>query len=222
MNHSYVNENHSVEFCEKSLNIQYHVGDGLMTIDSGTAKNLELVSNIRGPSKTQMTLFSSIKHTQTHMGTRLLRSNLLQPLADQKSIELRLDAVDELLASTSELFSLKSSLKNIAMDVDYLITALIRVPKTASIKYTEQCINNVLQLRQLLLQLPVIIEPLKTLKSGILSTVHQALSSLTVQDILDRIGKTINEDLGLELKTRNQRIYAVKVNAILQYESAIT
>ena len=46
--------------------------------DATTVKNLELISNAHNPSSSH-SLFGVLNHTKTSMGTRLLRSNILQP-----------------------------------------------------------------------------------------------------------------------------------------------
>jgi DNA mismatch repair protein MSH4 len=47
-------------------------------IDATTAKNLELLENLREP-KSQHSLFGVFNFTKTVGGARMLRSNILQP-----------------------------------------------------------------------------------------------------------------------------------------------
>ena len=62
--------------------------------DSETSHRLELVSSLNpsgGPS-----LLSTLNYCQTAAGSRLLRSNLLEPMTDLHAINQRLEAVEEL------------------------------------------------------------------------------------------------------------------------------
>jgi DNA mismatch repair protein MutS len=70
-------------------------GDAALYMDEMTRRNLELVRPLR-PELGGTTLFDVVDSTLTPMGTRLLRSWLLRPLADPPAISDRLDAVDEL------------------------------------------------------------------------------------------------------------------------------
>lgn len=66
-----------------------------MMIDVATIHSLELVQNLQHP-KSRNCLFGLLNETQTPMGARLLRSNVLQPLTDAETLNTRYDAVDEL------------------------------------------------------------------------------------------------------------------------------
>lgn len=70
-------------------------------LDSETANRLELVGSLNqtgGPS-----LLSALNFCQTPAGSRLLRSNLLEPLTDLNAINIRLDAVEELASRPIDL-----------------------------------------------------------------------------------------------------------------------
>jgi DNA mismatch repair protein MSH4 len=64
-------------------------------IDVVTAKNLELLGNIRDPASMH-SLFGVLNYTKTPGGARLLRSNILQPPCDVETITLRQDCIQEL------------------------------------------------------------------------------------------------------------------------------
>lgn len=117
-------------------------------IDVATARNLELVSNImRRNSKD--TLFGVLNHTVTPMGSRLLRTNILQPSTDEALIRRRLDAVQELISQENLLFDIQAALKPVA-DLDHIIADIVRIPTTQDLHYTESKINNVIRLKILL------------------------------------------------------------------------
>ncbi|KDN62716.1 putative MutS domain V [Colletotrichum sublineola] len=70
-----------------------------MMIDVSAIMSLEILQNLRNP-KSKDSLFGIIKHTRTPMGSRVLRSNLLQPSTLKDSyIEPRYDALEELLTN---------------------------------------------------------------------------------------------------------------------------
>ena len=64
-----------------------------LIIDESSQKNLELVRNLHDNTE-KYTLFSSIKHTKTASGTRLLRKWILSPLASIEIIEDRHSYID--------------------------------------------------------------------------------------------------------------------------------
>lgn len=113
-----------------------------------TARNLELVSNImRRNSKD--TLFGVLNHTVTPMGSRLLRTNILQPSTDEALIQRRLDAVQELVSQENLLFDIQAALKPVS-DLDHIIADIVRIPTNQDLHYSESKINNVIRLKILL------------------------------------------------------------------------
>ncbi len=80
----------------KSINkISVIKNNKYLTIDANSRRNLEIVENMRDRSKTGSLLWVLDK-TKTAMGGRKLRRMIDQPLQDEKEINERLDAVDEL------------------------------------------------------------------------------------------------------------------------------
>ncbi|KAJ3205231.1 MutS protein msh4 [Clydaea vesicula] len=176
----------SLNFSNFTIKFKYQTIDGLMMIDSLTAKNLELVSNIsdyKGP-----TLFSTLNHCMTPMGPRLLRMNILQPLNDEATIEARLDAVTELLKEEN-FYDVKNNIKSFK-DIDFIISS----------KHTIKLIE---PLRTCL----------SHSDSILLKSIHNVLSDKRISFIEERIDEVINEDVTYQktsLGLRNQRCYAVQ------------
>jgi DNA mismatch repair protein MSH4 len=84
-----------------SLSIQYHVLEGTMLIDQETIDHLELLQNV-AHSRSKASLFGLLSAgCSTAMGLRALRANILQPLTTPDTLDLRLDAVGELLENDS-------------------------------------------------------------------------------------------------------------------------
>jgi len=71
-----------------------------MVLDATTVRNLELVEPLFAGESRDSTLLSVLDRTRTGMGGRLMRQRLLAPSMDVPEIEARLDAVEELHAST--------------------------------------------------------------------------------------------------------------------------
>ena len=67
----------------------------VLTIDTVTRRNLELVENLQDGGR-RGTLLDVLDHTRTAMGGRLLREWILRPLVELERIQDRLDAVEEL------------------------------------------------------------------------------------------------------------------------------
>jgi DNA mismatch repair protein MSH4 len=99
----------SIKFTSHSLRISYAPPEGSVTIDTSTLVSLELIQNMENP-KSKQCLFGLLNLTQTPMGARILRTNILQPSTDIGKIELRLDAVAELCTKQEVLFAIRQSM----------------------------------------------------------------------------------------------------------------
>ena len=73
-----------------------------MMIDLSTIFALELIQNTRAP-RSKDCLFGLLNQTQTQMGARLLRTNILQPLTNPETLNIRYDALEE-LSTKEEMF----------------------------------------------------------------------------------------------------------------------
>lgn len=93
-----------------------------MMIDVSTIYHLELIQNLHD-AKSKDCLFGLLNETQTSMGARLLRSNILQPLTSRSALEYRFDALDELASKEEVFFSVRQALQNF-VDVDKLLTSV--------------------------------------------------------------------------------------------------
>src|SRR5699024_6917971 len=86
---------------EKSLphvhGIRADHGSDYVILDPVTRKNLELTQTIRG--ETSPTLFSTLDHCVTSMGSRLLRRWLHHPLQANTPVQQRQDAINDLLCA---------------------------------------------------------------------------------------------------------------------------
>ena len=95
----YIDHNFQIKFASHSLRIRYKPSDDTMMIDISAIQALEIMQNQRN-HKSKDCLFGLLNHTSTPMGSRMLRSNILQPPTRQDSfIQPRYDALEELTTS---------------------------------------------------------------------------------------------------------------------------
>jgi len=66
-----------------------------MLIDLSTIRSLELIQNVQN-AKSKDCLFGLMNETLTPMGSRLLRSSILQPSTQPEVIMMRYEALQEL------------------------------------------------------------------------------------------------------------------------------
>ena len=102
----YVEHGMHKTFTMHSLRIKYEPSEGAMMIDISTIYSLELIQNLHNV-KSRDCLFGLLNETQTPMGSRLLRSNILQPLTDLETINARHDALEELTSKEEIFFALR-------------------------------------------------------------------------------------------------------------------
>lgn len=78
-----------------------------MMIDVSTIHSLELIQNIHDP-KSKDCLFGLMNETLTPMGSRMLRSSILQPSTQfEITLEPRYDALDELTTNEDMFFKVR-------------------------------------------------------------------------------------------------------------------
>ena len=201
-----------------------------MMIDASTIHSLELIQNLQNP-KSRDCLFGLLNETLTRMGLRLLRSNILQPLTDEDTLNTRYDALEELATKEEMFYATRQALKPF-LDVDKVLTALIAIPKQPSLQYIEQAVNNVIALKHFVNSIGPIHEALGGARSTMLAEIHQLSASDNVEPVKQLIDEVINQDTthaSKPLDLRNQRTYAVKsgVNGLLDvarqtYKEAMT
>lgn len=127
-----------------SLRITYQPADGAMMIDLSTIHALELIQNLQN-AKSRDCLFGLLNQTQTAMGARALKSNVLQPLTSAAYLTKRYDALEELTTKEDVFFAVRQgmmtnsqehSVRSLTfmaalkafVDVDRVLTAVSRCP----------------------------------------------------------------------------------------------
>ncbi|KAF4623673.1 hypothetical protein D9613_001515 [Agrocybe pediades] len=207
----------NTRFAAGSLRIRYVPVDGTMMIDPDTARNLELVGNMTHKKSTH-SLFGVLNHTFTPMASRLLRVNLLSPVTVQSSVDARLDVVEELINAEDRFTYVRDALKTFTkMDFDKLIVALAssEARMTTNAKPASQRVLQILNLRNVVKNIPMLSKALEGCKSQLLRIVYDMLSDQRIDDIERLISKFLNEDATPTkggLAALNARVYAVKAN----------
>ena len=95
-----------ISFPFYSLRIKYEPSAGAMIIDLPTIRALELIQNLQN-AKSRDCLYGLLNQTLTPMGARVLKSHLLQPSTDPRTIETRYEAVAELESKADVFFAVR-------------------------------------------------------------------------------------------------------------------
>ena len=117
----YLNETQKQEV-EHIVSLHTYTLSDFMVLDADTQRNLELTTSIRDGS-TKGTLLEVLDQTMTAMGGRKMRQCLLQPLLDEKEIQERLNAVDELKTQIGLQEELREALGQM-YDIERLISRI--------------------------------------------------------------------------------------------------
>lgn len=162
-----------------------------MVLDAVTVRNLELVeplfaADAAGPQE-QATMLGVIDQTQTGMGGRLLRQRLLRPSMDRAEIELRLDAVGELLQQTILRAELRKQLAGI-LDLERLL---------AKVTLGSAGPRDVLALGRSLEKIPALKRCFDTQQAARLRSLHERLDELP--DVANLILEALADEPPLNL-----------------------
>jgi DNA mismatch repair protein MutS len=161
--------------------ISYVQSGSQMILDATAIKNLELVKNLRDGGRKD-SLLDIIDFTMTSMGSRLIRSWLLQPLQVCADIEKRLDAVSEFLSRTIERQELREELKGI-FDLERL---------KGKISLAVAHARDLVSLKKSLLPLPQLKELIKPFTSKMIKKIHKLWDN--ARDLVGLIDKAILEE----------------------------
>ena len=151
--------------------------DEKLMLDNSTVRNLELIRRFDG--STDATLFSLLNKTVTPMGTRLLRMNLLKPFYKLKTIQERLEAVDELFNTNHTTKTLRKILKSVS-DIERLMGRIATERANA---------RDLIQLKNSLSRIPLLKKEMKELSTNTIKRVKRELSDFT------DIEKLINDSI---------------------------
>ncbi|XP_042244845.1 mutS protein homolog 4 isoform X2 [Thunnus maccoyii] len=200
-------------YAAKSLKVSFKGSEQTAMIDSASATNMELVINNRD-HRSEHTLLGVLNHTKTPGGARRLRSNILEPLVDVDTINIRLDTIQELLQDEELFFGLKNAIGHF-LDIDQLLSVLVQIPKQETVQVAEAKITHVIQLKHTLDLVPRLRMVLKNCNTALLKAYSTSLEDNRFDMILKQIKTVINDDatyLKGSLNMRTQKCYAVRPN----------
>lgn len=155
--------------------------NSVMQLDINTRKNLELIETIRDRKK-RGSLLSVLDNTSTCMGSRLFRIWLMNPLQNDKQINARLDAIEELISNIVLRESLHKKIKGIA-DIERI---------AGRIAYGNFNPKDAISLKIACLALPEINDILDKFKSSKLKNFVDNFDNLT--DIWQLLERAISEN----------------------------
>ncbi|KAK7397738.1 MutS protein msh4 [Neonectria punicea] len=208
----FIHHHFSINFVPHSLRIRYRPSEDTMMIDISAIQSLEIMQNLRN-SKSKECLFGLLNHTSTPMGSRMLRSNILQPPTREEAfINPRYDALEELTTNEEMFCEIRKALK-LFHDVEKLLTKLIIVPSSGDVQQVEEQINQVLMVKGFLEAIPELYAALEPATSALLVKIRDLCRPEIRRRTLDTIRKTIEADVTYmksPLDMRNQRTFAVK------------
>ena len=155
------------------------LGDKLI-LDNSTVRNLELIRRFDG--STEGTLFSILNETVTPMGTRILRLTLLRPFCKLKTIQERIEAVDELFNKELTVKTVRKILKSIS-DIERLMGRIATERANA---------RDLIQLKDSLLKIPLLKEEIKGLGTKVLKQIESEMTDFT--DVVKLIDDAIVDE----------------------------
>ena len=157
------------------------ISNDYLRLDYNTIYNLELLNPIRN-NESDYSLFNLLDHCSTAMGSRLLKRSIIYPLNDLKKINYRLDIISDLLKNYLYLDDLKKHLNEI-YDLERII---------GRISYGNLTPKDLLQLKNSLVNIPLIKATLKKMKANLLHDYVLKLADFT--SLTDLIERAIKED----------------------------
>ncbi|XP_064639477.1 mutS protein homolog 4-like [Lineus longissimus] len=209
----YVEFIQNIVFAPASLRIIFRGSEKTTMIDATTAKNLELLQNLRDP-KSPHSLFGVLNFTKTVGGARMLRSNILQPPCDPETITMRLDTVTELTENEELFYNLQSVLARF-LDIDHLLALCIQIPKNETVRSAESKITNVIYLKHTLELIDPLAAALRDTENPLLKAYYQSLVDPRHSIIMQKIQSVIHDDTRYQkgaLNMKTQKCFAVKTN----------
>ena len=178
------------QFFDKSFFYQ-KTKQSYMYLDYYTLKNLEIVESIRKNSNN--TLFDVVNKTNTSMGSRKLKQNLLKPLNDEKDIKQRLEVLSCFVDEYSFTMNVSSILKEI-YDLERISNRVV---------YDSVSQKDLLNLKTSLICIKKIQELFKEKDNENFALIYENISSVNYDVIIDLIEKSIQE-MGEDLKYKHK------------------
>ncbi|KAK3807786.1 MAG: muts domain III-domain-containing protein [Benniella sp.] len=170
----HIEDTRNATFLDRSVQFKYQICEGGIIVDYTTVRNLEFTVNLSTRNDKE-TVFGVLDEMLTLMEGSLLQFYILQPLADERTINTQLDCVQELTQSEETFLALRTSLKAFN-DVDHLIISFIQVPTKPSVKHSEQGVNRIINLEHTLKSIVHAAQAVATCENRLLRIVHCLLT----------------------------------------------
>ncbi|MDO5581709.1 MAG: DNA mismatch repair protein MutS [Planctomycetia bacterium] len=160
---------------------------GQLEIDEATSRSLELVQTSRDRRR-DGSLLAIMDHCSTSMGSRLLAEWITYPLTNIEEIEIRQEAISELLEKSEETEKMGEVLRRV-FDLERILS---KVVQERSVPRDLLCIGRTLQL------LPHFKNFLANSKSVLLKTLYDNLDILS--DLSGTLDSALNPDTPLNFR----------------------
>ncbi|KAG6788752.1 hypothetical protein POTOM_004829 [Populus tomentosa] len=194
---------------------------------AAAAATIKWIEAEKGVIITNHSLLVTFNGSFDHMSidatrTRLLRANLLQPLKDIKTINTRLDCLDELMSNEQLFFGLSQALRKFPKEIDRILCHFCFKPKRVTnevlgadnARRSQVLISSIILLKTALDALPLLSKALKNAKSFLLANVYKTIcENEKYVSIRKRVGEVIDEDVlhaRVPFVARTQQCFAVK------------
>ncbi|EIE21559.1 hypothetical protein COCSUDRAFT_17595 [Coccomyxa subellipsoidea C-169] len=202
-----------------TLHVMYVSPTSYMHIDIATVRALELIKPMKAPTQGSRggSLFWWLNHTKTRSpNVMLLQANLLQPLTDIGTIQLRYNVVEELLGSDDLACSIGHCLASLPNNLDKLCSGLAFWPSAPGkdpVQRIASLVQSVILLREALTALPSLADALEPAKSELLKAVRANASHPVFAELLQVIDAALDSDVSSSkaaFVNRTQQCFAVK------------
>lgn len=187
------------EFQDKCIDVTIPSRRGHMNMDLTTIKTLELLASAdTGDHK--RSLFSLFNRTYTKRGMRILKANIVQPLAIKEEIIKRHEVVDELVRRRNLFDDLNAQLSPFnSVNMDFALKAIVVRNKSPNANtantYIESLVDAAVYLREILTHTKPLMDVLKDVNASLFQSIHSQLAhdESIYGEILQRIRLFISD-----------------------------
>jgi len=188
---AYLDQNSNIIIEKDCLNIKFHYLENHLNISFQSTIDLELLINSKF-NKSFSSLFS-LFHCQTVSGFRLLRSNILQPLAISQDLNRRYSAVEELGNNPEVLIQIKEYL-TFFKDLEISVSKFMHTIEDPTENIMKQILSALQGIRTCLKALQNFKEILKwKLKSELFLIIIKCFEDKVYESILENIEGLIED-----------------------------
>jgi DNA mismatch repair protein MutS len=167
--------------------VEFQQNDQRMKLDAFSKRNLELTESIRAKGK-KGSLLWLLDSTMTAMGARKLKQWVEEPLFVKKTIEKRLQLVEELIGEFFIREEIKEQLKSV-YDMERLI---------AKISYGNASPRDLVQLKRSLLSVPVLKEKINQIPGEYAEEIYEKMKDHN--ELAQYLDSAIHDEAPIQIK----------------------